>query len=100
MSAQVYDMGLPRPFAQALVNRLAKAGQFAVEPECKADMAMRDFTMRQLLETLEEGSINQGPWRDECNDWRCRVRRRVAGRVVRVVVAIHDMSFLYAISIH
>jgi hypothetical protein len=56
--------------------------------------------MRQVIETIKEGAINQGPRLDECGDWRCRVKRRVAGRLVRVVVAIHDMSWLYLVSVH
>ena len=63
-------------------------------------MRERDFTMRHVLETLREGSINQGPRLDECNDWRCRLKKRVAGRLVRVIVAIHDMNFLYVVSVH
>jgi hypothetical protein len=53
-----------------------------------------------VLETIKEGSVNQGPRLDECGEWRCRVKRRVAGRLVHVVVAIHDMRFLYLVSIY
>lgn len=100
MTAQVVPFGLPRPVAEALIRRLAEDGNFVPEPEFKEKMLVRDFTMRQVLETLKGGSINQGPWLDECGDWRCRVKRRVAGRLVRVVVAIHAMNFLYLISVH
>lgn len=50
--------------------------------------------MRQVIQTLSEGSINQGPTLDEFGDWRCRVKKRVAGRLVRVVVAIQSGELL------
>lgn len=100
MTAEVIPLILPRPVAQALINRLAIEGQFIVEPVCKVKIRERDFTMRQVLEAMKAGSINQGPQRDECGDWRCRIRKRVAGRLVRVVVGIHDMRILYVISVH
>ena len=100
MPAKMVPLGLSRPQAEELIRRLAQADRFAIEPHCKRRMAERDFTMRQVLDTLKGGSINQGPRLDECNDWRCRVKKRVAGRLVRVIVAIHDMNFLYVISVH
>ena len=100
MTAVVVSFGLPRPTAEALIHRLAREGKFAREPVMVAKMAERQFSMRQMMETIKHGTINQGPWKDEYGDWRCRVKRRVAGRLVRVVVAIHDMTFLYLISIH
>jgi hypothetical protein len=100
MPADIVPLRLPRPHAEALIHRLAKADLFALEPHCRKRMAKRGFTMRQVVETLRSGTINQGPILDECNDWRCRLKKRVAGQLVRVVVAIHDMSFLYVITVH
>jgi hypothetical protein len=100
LSAIHVPFGLPRPTAEQLIRDLARAGKFALEPHAKAGMRERDFTMRQVLATLYEGSVNQGPRLDESNCWRCRVRKRVAGRLVHVVVAIHDMSYLFVISVH
>lgn len=57
-------------------------------------MLERDISMRQVIQTLSEGSINQGPTLDEFGDWRCRVKKRVAGRLVRVVVAIQSGELL------
>ena len=96
----VVPFGLPRPNALELIRRLVNDGQFALEPKAKMNVQERNFTMRQVLIALNEGSINQGPARDECNDWRCRLRKRAAGRLVHVVVAIHDMSYVYVISVH
>jgi hypothetical protein len=100
MTAEVVPFGLPRPMAEALIHKLAHEGKFVQEPVFIDKMTLRHFSMRQMLETIKNGTVNQGPRRDEYGDWRCRMKRRVAGRLVHVVVAIHDMSFLYLISIH
>ena len=83
-----------------MARNLVAAGAFTLVPKARMNLRDRDFTMRQVLTTLSEGAINQGPTRDEYNDWRCRLRKRVAGRLVRVIVAIHDKECLYVISIH
>lgn len=100
MTAKIVPFGLSRPHAEQLIHQLAKNDAFIIEPVCKVKIRERDFTMRQVLKTMREGSINQGPGRDECGDWRCRIKKRVAGRTVRVVVAIHDLRMLYVISVH
>ena len=98
--SNVIPMELPRPIAQDIIRRLAGEGQLVQEPVFITKLRERDFTMRQVLDTLTGGAVNQGPVRDEYGDWRCRVRRRVSGRLVRVVVAIHDLRLLYLISVH
>jgi hypothetical protein len=96
----VIAFGMPRPVALELVRKLVIADQFALVPKAKMNLSDRDFTMRQVLIALKEGQIDQGPRRDESNDWRCRIKKKVAGRIVRVVVAIHDETFVYVISVH
>lgn len=96
----IVPFGLPRPVALELIRELVRRGAFALEPKAKMNLRQRGFSMRQILATLEEGCINQGPKLDECNDWRCRLRKRHAGRIVHVVVAIHAMSYVYVISVH
>jgi len=86
--------------AEVAIHQLAKAGKFTIEPHAKEGMLARGFTQRQVLTAIEEGCVNQGPSLDECNDWRCRIKKRHAGRLVRVVVAIHGMDWLYVISVH
>jgi hypothetical protein len=100
MEAKVVPFGLPRPVAEELVHRLASEGRFVLEPACKEKLLDRGFSVKQVNVTMECGHINQGPTRDECGDYRCRIRKRVAGRLVRVVIAIHNMNFLYVISVH
>lgn len=64
-------------------------------------MLERGFSMRQAIETIKEGVVNQGPTRDEFGEWRCRVKRRVAGKLVRVAVAISaGLVFLTLLSVH
>jgi hypothetical protein len=100
MSAKVIPFGLPRPVAEELIHSLAAKGQYTIEPHALEGMARRDISKRQVMETIGSGSVNQGPLMDEYNEWRCRLRKRTAGRLVRVVVAIHEMRILYIISVH
>ncbi len=44
--------------------------------------------MRQTLDTLRNGTIIKGPTLDEYGEWRVTLRKRSAGRVTRVAVAI------------
>ena len=100
MQGNVVPFGLSRPAAQELIHRLSEQDAYVIEPVCITKMRDRDFDIRQVMETLKTGTVNQGPARDECGDWRCRMKKRVAGKLVRVVVAIHNLNFLYVISIH
>lgn len=101
MAAQIVTFPLPLPVAEQLIRQLTAQGRLVIEPHFREGMHDRDFTMRQVLETLKCGVINQGPALDDYNEWRCRVKRRVAGRLVRVVVAISkDQSSLYLVSVH
>jgi hypothetical protein len=95
---------LSRPEAEAAIHRLARENKFlmagvvetddAIMSEFELKMLVRGFDMRQVLETIKEGTVDQGPTLDEYSEWRCRVRRRVAGRLVRVVVALSsDLTF-------
>ena len=102
-----------RPEAEDAIYRLAKESKFGMGgPVFDADdgelitdfelkMLEREFTMRQVLETIKEGAVNQGPARDEYGEWRCRVKRRVAGHLVRVVLAVSsDLTFMTLVSVH
>jgi hypothetical protein len=102
---------LSRPEAEAAIHRLARENKFlmadvvetddAIMSEFELKMLVRNFDMRQVLETIKQGVINQGPTLDQYSEWRCRVKRRVAGRLVRVVVALSsDLSFMTLISVH
>ncbi len=100
MVLKLVPIGLPRPLAEELIHRLAREGKVSWKMGFAFKLVERDFSMRQVIETLKGGSINEGPEKDEYGDWRCRVKRRVAGRLVRVVVAINGESLLILISVH
>lgn len=99
MGAEIHPF-MPRPVADELIHRLEAEGRFILEPVFQQKMQECDFSMRQVLETLKHGGVNQGPERDECGDIRCRIRKRVAGRLVRILLAIHGTETLYLISVH
>ena len=95
-----FPKGLTRPDAEALIHELAKESRnLAMEaPHFRERMRERGITMRQVLETLPEGRVDSEPTKDQYGDWRCVVKKRCAGRRVRVVVAIHDRSLLYGVT--
>ena len=94
MTAKILAFGLSRAAAQQRIRTLMAEGKFDFDPHLLDEMNLRDISMRQVLVTVEEGTINQGPTLDEYNEWRCRLKKRVAGRLVRVVVAIQADSLL------
>lgn len=103
MTAQIVPFGLPRPIAEEVIHRLARENKFGMAEKEQFELKMleRGFDMRQVLETIKEGVVNQGPTMDEYGEWRCRVKRRVAGRSVRVAVAITpNITFLTLLSVH
>ncbi|MEO9168656.1 MAG: DUF4258 domain-containing protein [Aestuariivirga sp.] len=57
-------------------------------------MKERDLNMRQVLETIKEGAPMGPPTQDEWGDWRVKLRRVVAGRLVRVVIAVKNDHFV------
>jgi hypothetical protein len=85
----------PTPSAAALEDRvhwLAKdsANLRFDSPHFQARLALRKVTMRQVMETLRQGSVIDGPTKDEWGDWRVKLQRRVAGRRVQIVVAVKE----------
>lgn len=77
---------------ESRVHELAKdSAKIALgHPHFQQRLAERGITMRQVLQTLREGSVIDGPKKDEWGDWRVKLQRRVAGRRVQVVVAVKD----------
>ena len=58
------------------------------EPHFRESMTKRGIDMRSVLEVLRTGRAVGSPELDEYGDWRIRMRRKVAGRRVHVVVAV------------
>ena len=50
--------------------------------------------MRQVLEVLRKGNGLDGPTPDEHGDYRIKLKRKVAGRRVQVVVAVKETHFV------
>lgn len=100
MGLKIVAYGMPRPFAEEIIHRLGGRGDYGWEASFTQKLRVRGYSMRQVIETLKGGSINQGPELDEYGEWRCRIKRRVAGRLVRVVVAIRDERWLTLLSVH
>ena len=98
--AVILPFGLPRPIALNEIRELVAADKYIMVGHATDGMAERDITVTQLMGVLEGGQIDEGPSKDEHGEWRCRLRRRVAGRLVRVVVAFQAGNFLYVISVH
>ncbi len=94
MIAKILAFGLSRPAAQQRIRTLMAEGKYDFDPHLFDEMDLRDISMQQVLLTAEEGTVNQGPTLDEYSEWRCRLKKRVAGRLVRVVVAIQAHSLL------
>ena len=58
------------------------------EPHFRESMVERGIDMRSVLEVLRHGRVVGRPEEDEYGDWRMKMRRKVAGRRVYVVVAV------------
>jgi hypothetical protein len=57
-------------------------------PHVQQRLRERKLNMRQIMETLRKGKATNPPELDQYGDWRIKLRRRVAGRRVQVVVAV------------
>lgn len=85
----------PVPTADALEDRVhwlakdSKNLRFDI-PHFQERLRMRKLTMRQVLDTLRHGNVISGPVKDEWGDWRVKLKRKVAGRRVQVVVAVKE----------
>ena len=99
MTARIVPFPVPerRPSAEELVARVR---EIASEPESdnirfdhphfQDRLAERNRTMRQVLEVLRHGVGVSEPKLDESGDWRIKLRRKVAGTRVQVVVVVKD----------
>ena len=71
-------------------------GRYDFDPHLFDSMNERDISMRQVLTAAREGQLTQDPWLDEYGDWRCKLRKRVAGKLIRVAVALESEGLLMA----
>jgi hypothetical protein len=64
------------------------------EPHFQQQLVERGLNMRQVLETVRKGCPVGTPTLDQWGDWRIKLRRKVAGRRVQVVVALKADHFV------
>jgi hypothetical protein len=64
------------------------------DPHFQRQMVKRGLNMRQVLETVRKGCPVGVPKLDQWGDWRLKLRRKVAGRRVQVVVALKVDHFV------
>ncbi|MGH6735014.1 MAG: DUF4258 domain-containing protein [Methyloceanibacter sp.] len=63
-------------------------------PHFQQRLGARRLTMRHVLETVRKGCPVGNPAIDQWGDWRIKLRRKVAGRRVQVVVAVKADHFV------
>lgn len=59
-------------------------------PHVQLRMRERKVTIRQIFDVLREGKGIDGPTLDKYGDWRIKMKRFSAGRVVQVVVVVKE----------
>jgi hypothetical protein len=59
-------------------------------PHVKQRMLQRNVTTRQIFDVLRNGKGLSGPTLDKYGDWRIKLKRYSAGRVVQVVVVVKE----------
>ena len=74
--------------AHALAKRSENV--FWDNPHVQLRMRERKVTIRQIFDVLREGKGVDGPTLDKCGDWRIKMKRFSAGRVVQVVVVVKE----------
>jgi hypothetical protein len=87
------------PTADQLVTRVRKlastpSGMRFDHPHFQQRLNERRLNMRQVLETVKKGCAVGNPKLDQWGDWRIKLRRKVAGRRVQVVVAVKGNHFV------
>lgn len=99
MTARIVPFPAPerRPSVEELTDRVRKMASDPETDNIRFDhphfqerLARRNKTMRQVLEVLRHGVAVDKPKLDEFGDWRIKLRRKVAGTRVQVVVAVKD----------
>jgi hypothetical protein len=59
-------------------------------PHVQLRMRERKVTIRQIFDVLRCGKGQDGPTQDKYGDWRIKMKRFSAGRIVQVVVVVKD----------
>jgi len=59
-------------------------------PHVQLRMRERNVTVRQMFDVLRNGRGIDGPTLDKYGDWRVKLKRFAAGRMVQVVVVVKE----------
>jgi hypothetical protein len=93
---------LPEPL-ETLVKRTHELAEKSENvgwdsPHVKQRMKERNVTIRQVFDVLRHGKGIDGPTLDQYGDWRIKLKRFSAGRVVQVVVVVRK-DFLEIVTV-
>ena len=83
------------PSREELVEKIRELAKETINlrfdhPHIQQRLAERGITMRQILEVLRHGRATSNPTPDGYGDWRIKLKRKVAGRRVQVVLAVKE----------
>lgn len=93
-------LGLSREVALAVIRSVAEtAVNIGWSDHAREMLVERDISMRQALDTIRCGRMIEGPNLDECNEWRCKLVKRTAGRRIQVVVATDGDQSLTVVTV-
>ncbi|MGH6847287.1 MAG: DUF4258 domain-containing protein [Methylocella sp.] len=85
------------------IRQMAEPGQVERmrfdHPHFQQRLAERGVNMRHVLETVRKGNATEPPTIDQYGEWRIKLRRKVAGRRVQVVVAVKEDHFVVVTAI-
>lgn len=94
---------MPVPTAGQMLSRIREMVEQGKmqwdEPHFRQRLVERQLSMRQILETAKKGTPVGSPRLDEWGDWRLKLKRKVAGRRVQVVVAMKSDHFVFVTAI-
>ncbi len=66
----------------------ADSGNVIILRHCRERMEQRGITIRQILQCLRKGTIQEGPFLNDHCSWQVTMARHAAGDEISCVVAI------------
>lgn len=90
MSDQVSLLELTKEMATRYVAEVADStDRLKISSHAKQRMNERDISSSQILRTLKQGNIAEGPYQDTKGRWNCRFEGYSAGKGLAVVVGFY-----------
>ncbi len=82
---------LSREAASVLVREIAQdTARLILTPHFVTQCEARGIVFGEVPRVVQTGRMVEDPEVDEFDDHRCKLRKRVAGRLLSVVVSIHQ----------